>query len=43
MKPPIKNIFALEPSQEKKQLCDKENQNRFESGREKGTDIFVFI
>ena len=47
MKPHMKTIFALEPSQEQKAtLCRKVSNSRFEMAEKKmykQTDIFVFI
>ena len=49
MKLPIKNIFALKPSQEQKAILCQRVSKSFENGRDKGVqinkqiDIFVFI
>ena len=36
MEPPIKNIFALEPSQEQNQMCTGEDLIRFQNGLKAG-------
>ena len=49
MKPPIKTIFVLKPSQEQNATYAKGCPNRFRNGREQGgqtnrqRNIFVFI